>query len=99
MTLDEALNLRVGDHVTHVATAVSRKPIRVTALWTNATRTIVCLRCASIKSSIEWVDATGYDLPPAGLVYDYKYSEWVTPAEKKNRNAGMQGGAAPRELR
>lgn len=86
MTLQEALNLRVGDHVLHVATAVSRKPIRVTEIWVNAKKTIVCIRCASIRSSIEWLDATGYELPPQGMVYDYKFRDWVTPAEKKRRH-------------
>ena len=79
MTLDDALKLGVGDYVTHKHTAVTMRPIRITELWVNEKRTIVLVRLASVASSA-WLDATGYENPPAGKKWCKTCSAWETKA-------------------
>lgn len=85
MTLDEALRLREGDYVMHKASAVPYKPIRVTEIWVNSKRSIVMIRAAAIKSSLQWLDALGYEPPPAGKRWDDKAKEWVPDNGRKKR--------------
>ena len=104
MTLEEALNLRDGDTVTHRthvdwrgATPV-QIPLRVTKVWTNTTKTVVQLRINKVGGD-QWLDALAYDLPPKGKVYDRIGLEWITPAElearqKARQNARPTGNAA-----
>src|SRR5215813_12848549 len=86
MTLDEALACRVGDHVLHKATLIRDQPIRITAMWVNDKKTIVRVRLAAIDPS-QWLDLTGYTLPPAGKMWDRAFQDWVTRAEYKKRHA------------
>lgn len=59
MTLDQALTLKAGDHVTH---PMAIRPMRVTETWINATKSIVLVRIASVTKDREWLDACGYDV-------------------------------------
>jgi hypothetical protein len=98
MTIDEALALREGDTICHPArldylrdgTPV-KMPMRVTKVWQNTKRTIVLVRIAAVAHEA-WLDATGYDLPPEGKVYDKLDREWITPAELKARKAERRNG-------
>jgi hypothetical protein len=89
MTLADALALREGDTVCHSAGLDYRAdgtpvmaPIRVTKVWVNAKSSIVLIRANAIGGA-QWLDATGYELPPPGLVYDRTTFAWMTPEEKK----------------
>lgn len=99
MTLDEALELKKGDYVTHRtyvdfrgATPV-RKPLRVTAVWTNPARTIVQVRLNAVGRE-QWLNALEYDLPPQGQVFDRQGIEWVSHAELERRQKARREGKA-----
>ncbi|HKW14689.1 MAG TPA: hypothetical protein VJS69_09405 [Candidatus Krumholzibacteria bacterium] len=89
MTLDEALGLAEGDYVINRHTPVPYRPIRITAIWVNSKRTIVSLRLASIDPRA-WLDARGYDLPPAGKIWDPGFRDWVTREVFAKRRATME---------
>lgn len=78
MTLGDALELVAGDRVCHRLTAPPLRPLRVTEVWRNDQRTIVLIRMHALAGQ-EWIDATGYDLPPAGMVW--AYDRWISPKE------------------
>ena len=91
MTIDEALALNEGDTVCHPAKLAYtsqgipvKAPMRITKVWVNAKRTIVLVRINEIAKE-QWLDATAYEFPPAGLVYDKFAHEWLTPKELKER--------------
>lgn len=97
MTLEEALSLQKGDYVTH-RTHVDfrgrenvRKPLRVTAVWVNKAQTVVQVRLHAVGGQ-QWLDATAYDLPPEGQVFDRQGIEWVTPAELERRQKARREG-------
>ena len=94
MTLDEALTLRQGDYVVHKATAIAFKPIRVTDVWQNSKKTIVQVRLASVDPTA-WLDATGYNLPPVGKMWDEVHCDWVTKAQYRERRKTHVSGRRP----
>lgn len=67
-------------------------PLRVTKTWQNDGRTIVRIRIASIGGD-QWLDATSYELPPAGMLWDRIDQEWLTPAELRKRKLERAGKA------
>ena len=78
MTLEDALQLRVGDVVIHRATMPEDRPVRVRGVWVNAKRTIVMVRLPSIDRTA-WLDATGYGLPArekVGCRWCEQHGEW-----------------------
>lgn len=101
MTINEALALREGDHVTHPTHTLFIPdtgggptriplPLRVTKVWQNERRTIVRIRINSVGQD-QWLDATSYDLPPAGKEWDRVGREWLTPAELRQRKLERSG--------
>lgn len=91
MTLADALQLRKGDFILHKAGIVygdtgepAMRPIRVTEVWVNAKRDIVLVRLASVDAKA-WLDATAYELPPEGMVWNRGDNEWITTADYLTR--------------
>lgn len=96
VTLADALTLRQGDYLCTPHTMPRRRPVRVTEVWVNERRTIVMVRLASIRQN-DWLDATGYEHPPAGLVWDNARGQWITPEVWDQRYKGS-GALKPRVL-
>lgn len=84
MTIEEALALREGDYVVTKLSAPAYRPLRVTAKWANEKQTIVLVRINSIAGQ-DWLDATGYDLPPAGMKWSLFDRRWMTPEEYREK--------------
>lgn len=86
MTINEALTLTKGSYVCSRYTMPPLRPIRVTDIWINRLETIVRIRAASVSDDPQqWLDATGYELPPKGHKWDKIKSEWVSAAEMARR--------------
>lgn len=91
MTVEDALTLRVGDHVLHKAALSytkagfpAKRPVRITEVYVNVKRTIVSIRLASVNPGA-WLHATEFELPPDGFRWDYNGKEWLTIEEYKRR--------------
>jgi hypothetical protein len=82
MTLEQALTLNDGDFVTHKHSAVSMKPLRVSAVWVNNKKSIVLVRIAAVGRDA-WLDATGYELPERGKIWCDIHREWEWQADHR----------------
>src|SRR5215467_2528068 len=86
--LESARQLRRGDVVLHRHSARAWWPIRVSAVWMNADRSIVRVRLPSIGGSM-WLDACDYELPSEakpGQRWCRSCHVWETAAERRNRH-------------
>ena len=91
MTLEEALQVTEGSYVTSPV-MYQRRPLRITKVWFNDKLTIALCRIAQIGGD-QWLDLTGYDLPPKGMTWDKVMEEWVTHAEMKRRKEQRRAAA------
>ena len=85
MTLDDALALRKGDHVISNRTMPKYEPIPVTAVHINDKRTIVNVRLNKIGKE-QWLDATGYELPPTGKIWCRIHALWEWTADHRRNH-------------
>jgi len=92
ITLADALELKEGDRVCTPHSRPARKPYRITQVWVNDKRTIVMIRCHSLAGHA-WLDATGYEHPPEGMVWDM--DRWMTP-EQWDQHYGARGSGMKR---
>lgn len=98
MTLEEALGLAKGDVVVTKYTLPSYEPVPVTAVWINDRRDIVLLRLHKIIKDA-WLDALGYELPPAGKIWCHLHHRWEWSADHRRDHPEYYQGNLKRDRR